>query len=143
HPPPRTFCICFFVSSRRGTGRSLMTTRSFLGGRFVMSFADRLLAVQIIIQAFLFHQAEMRSRLDDAAIVHHDDEIRVANRAQAVSDDQRRAPFEDAIEILLDCPLALVVQSAGGFVEDEDARIAEERAGDGDALSLSAREALP
>jgi hypothetical protein len=38
----------------------------------------------------------------------------------------------------LDDALALVVERAGGLVEDQDARPGGERAGDGDALALAA-----
>ena len=37
--------------------------------------------------------------------------------------------------------LALVVERAGRLVEDQDARIGDQRAGDGDALALAARQA--
>ena len=41
----------------------------------------------------------------------------------------------------LDDALALVVERAGRLVEDQDARIGDQRAGDGDALALAARKA--
>ncbi len=60
--------------------------------------------------------------------------------AQAVGDDDGDALFGDPFDRLDDASFALSIQSAGGFVEDEDLRIDVEGAGDGDALALSSRE---
>ena len=49
-------------------------------------------------------------------------------------------PLGDPLHVLLDDPLALVVERARRLVEDQDARIGNERAGNGDALALTARE---
>ena len=49
-------------------------------------------------------------------------------------------PFEQAIERLLHEVLALGVERARGLVEDEDARILQDGARDGDALLLPAGE---
>ena len=43
-------------------------------------------------------------------------------------------------QVALDDLLALGVERRGRLVEDQDARIADQRAGDGDALALAARE---
>ena len=48
-------------------------------------------------------------------------------------------PCGDLRHVLLDDPLAFVVERAGRLVEDQDARIGDQRAGDGDALALAAR----
>jgi hypothetical protein len=43
---------------------------------------------------------------------------------------------------LLDFLLGLGIHRRGGLVEDQDARVDQQRAGDGDALALAARQAL-
>ena len=45
------------------------------------------------------------------------------------------------LERVLDQPLALGVERGRGFVEQQHRRIAQQRAGDGDALALAARQA--
>ena len=64
-----------------------------------------------------------------------------AHRRQPVRDDQHGAVARDAPHVLLDHPLALIVERARRLVEDEDARVAHQRTGDGDALALAARQA--
>ena len=76
-------------------------------------------------------------------LVHHDDPVRLPHRAQAVRDDDHRAALADRRHVALEDRLALVVERAGRLVEDQDARIGEQRAGDGDALALAAAEAAP
>ena len=47
-------------------------------------------------------------------------------------------PLAISLHVLLDDPLALVVERARRLVEDQDARIGDQRARDGDALALAA-----
>ena len=60
---------------------------------------------------------------------------------EAVGDDHDGPAVRDLAHVLLDDALALVVERAGRLVEDQDARIADQGAGDGDALALPARQA--
>ena len=82
----------------------------------------------------------MRPDFDDAAVRHADDAVAAAHRGEAVGDDDDRAALDDAPHVALNDPLALVVERRGRLVENENARIGRERAGDGDALTLAARE---
>ena len=63
-----------------------------------------------------------------------------AHRREPVGDDDHRASAHDRAHVLLDDPLALVVERRGRLVEDQNARIGGQRAGDGDALALAARQ---
>src|ERR1019366_10627188 len=54
--------------------------------------------------------------LDDAALLQHDDAIGVLDRAQAVGDGDDGAPRGEALQRLLDQPLALVVEGRRGLV---------------------------
>ncbi len=47
-------------------------------------------------------------------------------------------PRDGVVERLLHEPFGNGVEMRRGFIEDEDAWVAQQRAGDGDALSLSA-----
>ena len=48
--------------------------------------------------------------------------------------------FGQLFQAYLDVPLALVVQCAGGLVQNQDLRILQEHAGNGDPLLLAAGE---
>ena len=49
-------------------------------------------------------------------------------------------PAAQRVQAVLDQRLALAVEARGRLVEDEDARVGEDRARDRDALALAARE---
>src|SRR3546814_9260493 len=63
-----------------------------------------------------------------------------AYRGQAVGDDQDRAVLADRAHVAHHRMLGLVVERAGGLVEDQDAWIGDQRPGDGQALALPTRE---
>lgn len=77
---------------------------------------------------------------DDAALVHDVDAVGVADRGEAVGDDDHRAVGGEASQGALDGGLGLVVHGGGGLVEDHDRGVLEDRAGQGDPLPLSAGE---
>jgi hypothetical protein len=81
----------------------------------------------------------MIALLHDPPAVHDDDLVRVADRREAVRDDERGAAVTQPRHRLLDEHLGPRIYVARRFVEDEDARIGEERAGDGDELALAGR----
>ena len=59
-----------------------------------------------------------------------------ADGAQAVGDDDGGAPLQQGVQRLLDQGLGEAVHVGGGFVQDEDARVGEQGAGDADQLAL-------
>ena len=79
--------------------------------------------------------------LDQAAAIDGDDAVGKPHRGQPMGNDENSPPFADLCHVLLDDPLALIIERAGRFVEDQDARIGDQRAGDRDALALAARKA--
>jgi hypothetical protein len=83
----------------------------------------------------------MRAVLDDAAFLDRDDPVAVAHGGEPVRDDEHGAAMHDALHVLLDDALAFIIERAGRLVEDQDARIHDQRARDGDALALAAGEA--
>ena len=78
-----------------------------------------------------------------AAVVEHDDLIGERDRRQAVGDDERRAPRHRLVERELDLALGRGVDGGGGVVEDQHARVGQQRAGDRQALALAAGQRQP
>ena len=76
--------------------------------------------------------------LQQPAIVEDRDAVGVADGRETVRHDDRGATGHEPGQRLLDQALGLVVERAGGLVEDEDGRVLEDGPGDGDALALAA-----
>ena len=76
--------------------------------------------------------------LDQAAVIERDDAIRGPHGREPVCDDENRSPPGDFLHVLLDNALALIVERARRLVEDEDARVRDQRAGNGHTLALAA-----
>ena len=49
------------------------------------------------------------SLLDNVAVVHHEDEVGIADRRQAVGDDEARPPLHEVVHRLLDQDLSVGV----------------------------------
>ncbi len=67
----------------------------------------------------------MIALLHDAPVLEHDDAVRVADRREAVRDDERRPTAHQPLERFFDEVLALGVERARRLVEDQDARVLE------------------
>src|SRR5947209_2461435 len=87
-------------------------------------------------------QLVVRATLDDLAAVEDDDLVGVSDGREAVGDRDRRAALGQPVERLLYGALGLGVERARRLVEDQDGRVAQDRAGDRDALLLAAGEAV-
>ena len=92
------------------------------------------------VQRVAGHQLLVRAALDDAALVHHHDLVGERDGAGPVGDDEGGAPVGDLLQGAADLELRLHVDARGGVVEDEDARVHDQRPRDGDALALAAAE---
>src|SRR5262249_30345799 len=79
--------------------------------------------------------------VDDAAASDGDDAVGAADGGEPVGDDQDGAALPDASHVVLDDPLAFIVERARGLIEDQDARVGDECAGNRDALALAAGQA--
>ena len=84
------------------------------------------------------HQLVVGAFLDDPTVVEHHDAVGVADGRQAVGDHQRRAAAQRFVERGLHVRLVLVVEVAGGLVEDHDDRVLQQQPGDRQALLLAA-----
>ena len=60
---------------------------------------------------------------------------------KSVGDDENRTPRGDLCHILLDNPLAFVVERTRCFVEDQNSRLAQECASNRNTLALATRQA--
>ena len=93
------------------------------------------------VATVLAYQVLMRPIFDDSAMINRDDPIRMANRGKTMRDDDHRPSFDDFSHVLLDHALALIIERARRFVENENSWIRRQRSGDGDALPLPAGQA--
>ncbi len=84
-------------------------------------------------------QFSVPAGFDDAPAVQHENAVGAFHRRQTVCDHQRGARAHEFLQCRLDVAFRFAVQSGGGFIEDQQRRILEQRAGDGDALPLAAR----
>ena len=78
--------------------------------------------------------------VDNPALVHDHDPIGQGQRRQAVGDDDRGPVTRKLFQHLVDQLLALQIDLAGRFVQDQNRRIAQDGPGQRDALALSAGE---
>ncbi len=80
----------------------------------------------------------MRALGDDAAVVQHQNLVGGKHGADALRDDEGRALRVFRLQRRLDAALRFHIDGAGAVVQDEDRRLDEQGAGDGDALLLPA-----
>src|SRR5262245_30565454 len=99
-----------------------------------------LLVPEIAVDVAAIEELVVAPHVDHAAAVEDEDAVRRHQRGQPVRDDDHRPARRDAREVGVDDRLAFGVEGAGRLVEDEDARIDDQGAGDRQALPLAARE---
>ena len=97
-------------------------------------------AVERRVEPALREQLVVRALLDDPAVLEDDDQVGVADRREAVRDDERGPAVQQAAERLLDLALGADVDRARRLVEDQDPRVGEQRARERDELPLAERE---
>ena len=105
-----------------------------------LGFLALLQSPHLRIRAAALEQHAMGAAFDDATVVHYQNLVGIDHRGQAMRDDQRRAILRDAVELGLNCLLGARIERRGRFVEDEDLGILQDRARDGHALLLAARQ---
>ena len=85
----------------------------------------------------------MNAALDDASPIENQDLVSLPNRRQPVRDDERRPSGHHVAQRLLDQCLGFRIEMRGRLVEDQQARVLEDRARDRKALLLAAGESIP
>ena len=83
------------------------------------------------------------SDVDDAPTFHDHDAIRFEDGGKPMRDDQAGTVEHEVVERLLDHVFGFGIEGAGGLVQNEQGRVLEQGAGDGDALLLPAGEPDP
>ena len=79
----------------------------------------------------------MRPLLRDPAVFDHEDTVGVPDGGQAVRDHEIRAALHQVVHRGLDLAFRARIDRAGRFVEDQDARVGDDRAGDRQQLLLA------
>src|SRR6185436_2563780 len=113
---------------------ALADRHPFLGRRQICELQRGQARVQLV----RLQQFRVRADRDDPSVIEHDDPIRFQHRCESMRDDDRRPVLHQLFQRLLHIALALRVERAGCFVEQQDRRVSQQRAGDGDALALAA-----
>ncbi len=72
------------------------------------------------------------------AILQHNNLVCTCHGTHPVSDDENGLVFDEAGQSLLNRRFVLNIQTCGGLIQQDDGRILQEGAGDGNALTLAA-----
>ena len=94
--------------------------------------------MELLVGAIALQKLGVGSLLDDMAMVHDDDEIGIDDGGEAVCDGDDGAVFHQRVKCLLDKMFRGGVERGCRFVENENRRILEQGAGDGETLFLAA-----
>jgi hypothetical protein len=73
-------------------------------------------------------------------VLHDEDLVGAADRREPMGDDDRCPPAQKPVEGLLDQDLRRTVDVRGRLVENQDARVCQERTRDRDQLPFAGRE---
>ena len=98
----------------------------------------RLAQHHLVVHASGRHQLVVRAALDDAAVLHQQNQIRAAHGRETMRDHEGRPPGQKFGHRRLNQLFALGIEVARRLVEDQDLRVCEDRAGDGQPLLLTA-----
>ena len=93
--------------------------------------------VETVVDAALGEKFLVGALFAEAAFMEDKDAVGVLDSAETVRDDESGAAAEEAVEGIADLQFGFGVHAGGGFVEDEEARIVREGAGEIDQLALA------
>ena len=88
-----------------------------------------LLQPKLAVDLAALHQHIMRPDIDHLAFVEHENVVALGQRGQAVGDDHHRAAMRDALNIGVHQCLGLRIERAGGLIQNQQARIVDQRPG--------------
>ena len=126
-------CGCSVNSGQRDHSvRDALLGRALPGTR-----QEQLALEEPLICALPSHELLVRSALHQPTVLDDQQLVRLDDGRETVRDDDDGLVPVQARERILDVGLGLRVQRAGGFVEDQDRRVLEEHAREGDALLLA------
>src|SRR5207237_4511980 len=99
-----------------------------------------LLMPKAAVDVAAVEQFLVRADVVNAAALEDEDRIRIHQRGEAVRDNNQGAALRDAQQVGVDDRLAVRIERARRLIEDQDARITDQRAGDRETLPLAARQ---
>src|SRR3989442_7409025 len=99
----------------------------------------KLKLIQIAIYSSSRHQLVVRSYVDYAPAIQHNDLIRSVDRCESMRDHQRGSPLHQIRERPLHQSLRLRVERGGSFVKHQDRGVLQDSARDCQPLALAAR----
>ena len=109
-----------------------------MGARVRKTCSGRPLATISRVQLRALEQLGVVAVGEHPPAVEHDDLLGEGDGREAVGDDEGRAPGHRLVEREPDQALGGRVDRGGGIVEDQHARVGQQRAGNGQALTLAA-----
>ncbi len=108
---------------------------------FVLRLLE-LAAIQGVVEAALGQQLLVAALLDDLAVAHHQNQVRIADGAQPVGHHKAGAALHELIEGLLDQHLRAGIDAGGRLVQNQHGRQGQHHTGDAQELLLSAADAV-
>src|SRR5580765_2292135 len=111
---------------------------TFAGREEQVAFDTVLPGVEVVVAAAEIVERIVRAAFDDAAGFDDKNLFGSANGGKAMRDNERGAAAHQVPQPFLNQRFRFRVEAGGRFIENQDARIGENRARDGDALFLPA-----
>ena len=78
----------------------------------------------------------MSSLFDDLAVFNDDHVVGISNGGEAMGDDKTGSALHQAQKRFLNAGLGSCIYAGGGLIQNEDARVCQDGAGDGEQLTL-------
>src|SRR2546430_501854 len=101
------------------------------------STGSELKLMKTCIEAGLAEELVVRPGFNDSTFLEHDDAAGGAHRGKAMGDDKRGSIFGETCQCLQEEVFGFSIKSARRFIEKQNGRILQKRAGDGKALSFA------
>src|SRR5438874_4716 len=98
-----------------------------------MSLSASLHVMQLRVATVFANQLIVCAVFDNATSLDRNDSVGMADRRQTMSDQDHGSVLNNFLHILLNDPLALIIESARGLVEDQNAWIRYQRPSNCDA----------
>ena len=92
------------------------------------------------VDASLGQKLVVRAGLDDLSLLQDHDPVGAAHRRETMGDDEGRSAFGETLDRFQKQTFRSRVESARRFVQEQDGRVLQERAGDGEALAFASGE---
>ena len=127
------------ATSRAGPGQLLYRCEVLAGIDEAVRFEVVLFLVKLAVAAVQGKQRVVRAALHDLAVLEDENLLGASDRGETVGDDEGGPAAAQGFQPVLDECFTFAVQAGRRFVENEDGRVGENGAGDGDALPLARR----